>query len=281
MQRKIVADSSADTLEVPGMDFASVPLKVIAGTRTYVDDASTDPAQMIEELHSFKGKMGTACPSIYDWQEAFGEAEEIFCITISSALSGSNNAAQIAAKDYMTAHPERRVYVVDSLSTGPEMMLIIEKLAELIGRELPFEDICREIEAYQKTTRIIFCLQSLRNLAAGGRVSPAVAALIGMLGIRVVGRGSEVGEIEPIAKCRGDRKALAEIVVKMKEMGYRGGRVIIDHCLNESLASSFRELLRGMWADADIILRPTRALCSYYAEAGGLIIGFETAWAGA
>lgn len=279
VQRKIVADSSADTLQLEGMNFASVPLKVIAGNRTYVDDASTDPVRMVEELRAFKGKMSTACPGIYDYVEAFGDADEVFCVTISSALSGSNNAAQIAADDYQSAHPGRRVYVIDSLSAGAELQLIIEKLAEMIGQEMPFEDICREIEAYRKTTHVFFCLQSLRNLASGGRISPAVAALIGMLGIRVIGRGSETGELEPFAKCRGDRKALAEIVSKMKEMGYCGGRVIIDHCINEALASSLRTLLRNAWEDADIILRPTRALCSYYAEAGGLIIGFETSWA--
>lgn len=281
MQRKIVADSSADTLAFQGMDFTSVPLKIVAGDRTYVDDATLDPVQMVEELRNYKGKTSTACPGIYAWLEAFGEAEEVFCITISSALSGSNNAAQIAAQDYQAAHPDRRVFVVDSLSTGPEMMLLIEKLAELHQAGMAFDDICREITAYQQTTHVMFCLQSVRNLAANGRVSPAVAALIGMLGIRIVGCGNEAGQLQTMGKCRGDRKALAEMMARMKAMGYQGGKVIIDHCINEALAATLRDMLCSAWPSAQVCIRPVGGLCSYYAEQGGIIVGFETAWASA
>ena len=87
----------------------------------------------------------------------------------------------------------------------------------------------------------MFSLESLKNLANNGRVSPVAAKLAGVLGIRVVGRASDHGELEPMDKCRGEKKDLL-----LKEYG-----------------------------EADIGIGETFGLCSYYAEQGGLVVGFE------
>ena len=60
----------------------------------------------------------------------FGDAEYVFCVTISSNLSGSYSAATVAKEQYEAAHPGRKVYVVDSLSAGAEMHMIVEKLGK-------------------------------------------------------------------------------------------------------------------------------------------------------
>ena len=62
----------------------------------------------------------------------------------------------------------------------------------------------------------------------------------------------------------------------MKEMGYRGGKVIIDHCLNEEAALQLKELLKREFSSADIRIGKTGGLCSFYAERGGLLVGFES-----
>ena len=97
---KIVADSSADLTSFTGTDFASAPLKIITSQNEYVDDKNLDVEGMVNELIKYSGKSSTACPSPIDWLKAFGESKYIFCITITSALSGSHNAACIAKADY-------------------------------------------------------------------------------------------------------------------------------------------------------------------------------------
>ena len=72
----------------------------------------------------------------------FGGAEDVFCVAITSGLSGSYNAACIAKEMYETEHPGRRVFVIDSLSAGPELTLLVEKLEELIVAGKSFEEIC-------------------------------------------------------------------------------------------------------------------------------------------
>ena len=275
MNYKIVADSSSDMLSLDAVPFTSVPLVIRAGEKTFVDDANCDVPAMTQYMLSYKGKSSTACPGTQDWQDAFGDAENVFCVTITSGLSGSYNSARVAAEEYMSMHPGRRVHVVDTLSAGPELRLVVEKLQELILEGRSFDEIVEEIEKYHKRSFLIFSLQSLHNFVANGRVSPALGALVGLLGIRVVGRASEQGTLEPLSQVRGDKKARPELIRVMKELGWKGGRVRIAHNENATMAETLREALRALYSKLDVTIDRCRGLCSYYAEKGGLLVGFE------
>ena len=276
MKIRIVADSSADLRTAEDKSIVSVPLKIMTDEKEYIDNEELDIKAMTEDLASYKGKSGSACPGVGDWIDAFGDADWVFAITITSNLSGSYNSARVAKETYEGDYPERRVYVIDSLSTGPEMQIIVEKLQELIQEGKNFDEICSSIQAYQKRTFLLFCLKSLTNLANNGRVSPAVAKIAGILGIHVIGRASEEGTLEQKDKVRGERKAIPSILSNMKKMGYKGGKVIIDHCFNENAAKQLKELIRMEFKHADIRIGTTKGLCSFYAEQGGLLIGFES-----
>ena len=272
---KLVADSSCDLTALPGASFAAAPLKICTAVREYVDDSTLDLAGMADDLHSYRGHSSTSCPNEADWLAAFGDAEYIFCVTISSELSGSYNAACAAKKTYEAQHPGRRVAVVDSRSTGPEMALLLEHLRDRIAAGDDFDAAYASVCAYQRRTRILFMLESMENLANNGRVSPLAAKAAGLLGIRVVGRGSEEGRLVPLDKCRGEEKALSAIVRRMKELGHGAGKVYITHCFNEPAAQRLREKILAVSAAAQIRIYRCGGLCSYYAERGGLIIGFE------
>ncbi len=272
---KIVADSSANLLSLPCVDFASVPLKIITAQREFIDDAQMDAGQMMEFFASYKGSSKTSCPSTGDWINAFEDGEDIFCVTITGTLSGSYNAACAAAKIYESEHPGRRVCVIDSLSTGPEMVLLIEKIAQLMADGLRYEEICREIKAYQSRTGLLFMMESLRNFAANGRVSPALAKLIGILGIRIVGKASDKGDLQPLNKCRGENRSLEAIISHLKEEGLKKGKVHISHCNSESVAQKLKNRLLEEFPQVQLAISACRGLCCYYAEKGGLLVGFE------
>lgn len=272
---KIVADSSSDVFEFEGIPFASSPLKIITAQKEYVDNGRLDTENMVNELLSYSGKSSTACPSPSDWLDAFEDAKFIFCITITSNLSGSYNSALIAKEDYETQHPDRKVFVFDSLSTGPEMKLIIEKIAELINLHLEFEEICRKVTSYSKETGLLFMLESMRNLANNGRVSHLTAKAAGLLGIRVVGKASDIGTLEVLDKCRGEKKALRNILENMIKLGFKGGKVRISHCFNLSAAQSLKSIITEAFPYALTEIYFAGGLVSFYAEKGGLLIGFE------
>ena len=272
---KIVADSSSDVMTVEGTAFEYAPLKIITAEKEYVDGEGLDVEAMVGDLENYKGRSSTSCPNADDWLCAFGDAERIFCVTITSALSGCYNTAMSAKEIYEETYPDRKVFVLDSLSTGPEMALAIEKIAELANAGVEYEEICNRIKEYSKNTGLMFMLKSMNNLANNGRVSPIVAKMAGLLGICVVAKASDEGTIEPINKCRGEQRALHTIFEKLKEHGFDGGRVKMAHCFNESAAKALSALIKKEFANARIDIYNCRGLCSFYAERGGLLVGFE------
>lgn len=274
---KIVVDSAADMLTLDGIDFASAPLKIITTEKEYIDNENLDVEVMVNDLLAYKGKSSTSCPNCEEWLQAFGDAKKIFCITITGTLSGSYNAACIAKQTYEEQYPDRKVCVINSLTTGPEMRLIVEKIQELINEEKTYEEICTLISEEMKDMGLFFMLESMRNLANNGRVNPIVAKIAGFLGIRVVGKASSKGDLQQLDKCRGEKKALEAIISHLKELGSKLKKIIIAHCLNESAALTLKERIMQEFEKIRVEICKCRGLCSFYAEKGGLLVGYEKA----
>ncbi len=275
MKTRIVADSSANLCTTPDNSIVSVPLTLRTDEREFVDNADLDIKEMTDYLASYKGKSGSACPSSQDWVDAFGDAEEVYAIAITSNLSGSFNSLRIAKEQYEEEYPDRKVCIIDSLSAGSELKLIVEKIQELHSEGKSFEEISTAITEYMKHTHLVFCLKSLTNLANNGRVNPAVAKIAGVLNIHVAGIASSVGTLEQREKARGEKKALLAVDKLMKEFNYNGGKVIIDHCFNETDAKALKAHILSTYPNAEVRIEQTRGLCSFYAEVGGLMVGFE------
>ena len=274
---KIVADSSCDIFELKHVEFETAPLKVITADREFIDDASLDIDDMVDYLYRLKGKSKSSCPNTADWMNTFGDADEIYCVTITSGLSGSYNSACAAKQIYESENEGKRVHVFDSLSAGPEITLIIEKIEECIGNGMSFEEVCESVTAYKKNTGLVFMLKSLKNFANNGRVSPLVAKLVGIAGICIVGKASDEGTLEPLHKPRGENHALKTLLNSLISEGYNGGKVSIGHCRNEAAAKQLKELITSKFANAQIDIHKFRGLCSFYAEKGGILVGFEKA----
>lgn len=274
MKIKIVSDSSSNILEMKGIDYTSVPLKIIVGEKEFVDDKELDIKNMIATLAAFNDKTSTSCPNSAEWLEAFDDVDIVYGFSITSNLSGCYNAAMQAKMMCEEERPDVKIHIFDSLSVGPEVQLLMEKLIEFINAGLGFEETVEKMNEYMTHTHLLFSLESLANLARNGRVSPLVAKAAGLLGIRLVGKASDVGTLEPISKCRGEKKAIAEIIKLMKEHGYKGGPVRIAHCYNEGAAAALKEKIIADFPDAEIQLLLCTGLCSYYAEKGGVLVGY-------
>ena len=277
MKTKIVVDSSANLYALPGVDFACVPLKIVTEDGEYADTAELDAAAMAETLRTYKGKTSTSCPNVADWLAAYEGADTVYVITITGTLSGAYNAAQLAAEEYRQAHAGAQVFVLDSLSAGPECRLLAERLAALVQAGLDFDAVAEALLAYHRHTHLLFSLESLANLARNGRVKPAVAAVARMLNIRVIGKASDVGELDVLCKTRGEHGALERIVLELKSHGYTNGKVIIAHCGNPAAAERLMHMVRAVFEGAQVRVTECGGLCSYYAELGGLMVGFEDA----
>ena len=275
MKTRIVTDSSSNLFDLPDVSYACVPMKIITRQAEYADTPELDVAARVEALRREGGPSGSSCPNVHEWLTAFGDADEVFAVTITGTLSGSYSAAVQAAEEYRSVHPGAKVCVLDSLSAGPELQLTVEQLREGILAGQPFEVLEKSAREGMRRTHLSFALQSMTNLANNGRISPAVAKIASVLGIWVVGRASAEGTLEPMHKCRGEKNALRTLFSDMKAMGYAGGRVRIAHCMNEAGAQQLAALIREAHPQADVRVDVCRGLCSYYAEKGGLMVGFD------
>ena len=275
MRYQIVSDSSSNIFRMEGVSYTTVPMKIIAGEKEYVDSEALDVRGMVDDLKAYKGKSGSSCANAQEWLEAFGDADMVFGITISRNLSGSFNAAQQAAQDFAEEHPNSKIHIFDTLSAGPEMAMVAEKIHELVEKGLPFEQIVAQVREYQNHCHILFCLESMNNLARNGRVNPAVAKLASVLGIRACG-DAQNGQIVPTQKPRGQKKATEVLAAMVRERGFTNSSWLrIAHCFGETQARLLIDALKKDFPNARYTLEPTGALCSFYAEEGGLMIAME------
>ena len=275
MTMKIVSDSSSNVFRIPGVSYTTVPMKVVAGDREFIDTADLNVQEMVDFLKGYKGKSGSSCPNVQEWLDAFAGADEIFGITISKNLSGSYNAAQQAAETYMEENPGAKVFIIDSYSAGPEMSMLADKIQEGIAAGQDFETIKANVLDYQNHCHTLFCLKSMMNLARNGRVHPAVAKIAGMLSIRVAGEAAG-GQITDRAKPRGDKKATETLLQMMKDRGFYDGALLrIAHCNGEDAAMALVNAAKAEFPNMRVKLENTTGLCSFYAEEGGLMIGME------
>ncbi|MBP2622999.1 DegV family protein [Streptococcus oricebi] len=281
MTYKIVSDSGSDFKELSQLaaqaEFASVPLTIQVGEQVFVDDQNLDIDQMMQTMYATTSASKSACPSPDDYLKAFEGADQLFVLTLTSTLSGSHNSAQLAKKLYLEEHPEAKIHVIDSLSAGGELDLIVQKLNDLIGQGLSFEEIAQAIDTYQTKTKLLFVLAKVDNLVKNGRLSKLLGTVVGLLNIRMVGEASPEGTLELLQKARGHKKSLTAAFDEMLKAGYAGGKVIMAHRENTKFCQQLADLIKEKFPAAPIQIIPTSGLCSFYAEEGGLLMGYEIA----
>ena len=272
---KLIVDSSSNMVNDPAHNVEVVPLTISFGGKDYIDDQNLNIQEFLSDMNKNQVAGKTTCPSIQAWLDALEGTEKAIIVTMTSGMSGTFSSALQAKNMYEEKHPSSQIIVVDSRSAGPELTIVLHGIEKMIQGDIRFVDLEEEIAEFRMHTHLLFILQSLHNLSLNGRVSPTVAKIAGLLKINLIGTASKDGKLEPLTKARGMKKAMRELLKYMKDDNYHGGEVIIDHCGNERDAETIKEKLQAEYPDAQITIRPMHGLCSFYAEEGGLMIGFN------
>ena len=277
MAFRIIADSSCDIFDLDNkpanMYFNTVPFVITVDGSDFVDDEKLDVGELVEAMAVSK-KSHTSCPSPADWIREFGEEGDVFAITISSNLSGSYNSACTAKQMVLENDPFRNIEILDSRGTGPSLSMTIDKLQELISQGLGFEEIKTEIHKFMADHKLIFALSSYHNLVNNGRMPRIAGIVLGHLGLWGVGIASEEGTIKMKKIAKGGRKTLQVIMSDFKERVADKESIVISHCQNELFAHNLKKAIETEYPGKIVKIIPTRGLCSYYAEKGGIIVGF-------
>ena len=281
MKWNIVTDSSCDLLPESKLNgelqLSSVPFIISVGREDFVDDPQLDAGRMLTAMEQAREASPTSCPSPNDYLTEFEKADHSIALTISSQLSGSINSALIAREMAREQYPEKRIAVLDSRSTGPELALCVEEMEKMIRIGAGFSDVVSHAAKFLQRTKVLFALSSFNNLVRSGRMSKLAGAAAQLLNMWGIGGGSEEGKIVMEGKTRGAKKAVEMLLNKMRAKGFQGEKAAISHCENPALAQRLKERILETWQNAQVLVLPTRGLCSYYAERGGLIVSFEAA----
>lgn len=272
---KLIIDSSSNMKSDPDHNVEVVPLTISFGGKDYIDDQNLNIREFLNDMNQNQVAGKTTCPSIQAWLNALEGTEKAIIITMTSGMSGTFSSALQAKTMYEEKHPTSQIIVVDSRSAGPELTIVLHGIEKMIQGDIRFVDLEEVIAKFRMRTHLLFILQSLHNLSLNGRVSPVAAKVAGLLKINLIGTASKEGKLGPLTKARGMKKVMRELLKYMKDDNYHGGEVIIDHCENEKDAEIIKDKILAEYPDAQVTIRPMRGLCSFYAEEGGIMVGFH------
>ena len=181
MNWNIITDSSCDLLPSTSPDgrirLTSVPFTIRIGERDFVDDEHLDTLEMLSAMEQERSAGHTSCPTPDAWLAQFEQADCAIAITISSQLSGSMNSALAARDMALEKDPDKKIVILDSLSTGPEVLLCVKEIERLIRHGLSFDDIAAHARGFLQKTKILFALSSFDNLIKNGHVYIATPPL--------------------------------------------------------------------------------------------------------
>lgn len=160
-------------------------------------------------------------------------------IAFSSALSGSCQSASIAAAELRTDYPDKKIIVIDSLAASLGQGLLVHYAVQMRDAGSSLEQTAAWCEANKHRIAQVFTVDDLNHLYRGGRVSKTTAMLGTMFNMKPVLHVDELGKLTPISKVRGRKRALDELVNRMrKQVGNQhNNTVFISHgdCLEDAL----------------------------------------------
>ena len=278
----LIADSGCDLfnkdLTTSKIDFRTVPLTIVLGETEVVDTEDLDVQDLVEKMKVNKKAPRTACPSPEAFAAEMEKGENVICVTLTSKLSGTYNSARLGAVMVREKHPNKKIFILDSLSASAGETMLLFELKRLIEKgDLTFEEITEQITAYRDRTTVRFLLQDLGNLIKTGRMSKVAGLIAATLVIKPIFKDDGAGEIQLATKCIGMKKALEAFSDMPKERVEKFGAqtpVYISHCFNEEEANALKELLIAKHGLKNVYMRQMRGLASFYANDKGLLIAF-------
>ncbi len=216
----IVTDSTADIpLEVrEQLQIAMVPLKVIIGGETYLDNIELTPAQFYQKLTQTGDLAKSSQPSPSDFFETFkkltDEGKSVVCISLSSVLSGTYQSAVIAKS---MLDDDADVTVIDSRSASYGYGLLVVAAAKLAQAGAGKEQIIEEVNRMRASMKLYFLVDTLEYLQKGGRIGKASALIGTLLNIKPILSIDDEGYVYSFEKARGQKRAFGRIAELFEE----------------------------------------------------------------
>ena len=280
MSFHIVADSccelTADMKKRGNIEIAPLTLEV--GGESILDDETFDQKYFLKRVAECPECPKSACPSPDYFRKSFlNGAERCYAVTLSAQLSGSYNSAVLGANLAQEENEDLKIHVFNSRSASIGETLIVKKIVECEEAGMSFERVVETVELYISTQHTYFVLENLETLRKNGRLSKTKALVASALKIKPVMGATSEGDIVQLDQARGINKALMKMVdaIVNDAQHVENKTLAISHCNCPERARQVRDMIREKCpAIGEIILTPTSALSSMYANDGGIVIAY-------
>ena len=254
----IVLDSTADFPEGPARfpSWRIVPLYVRFGAESYRDYVDIGPADFYARLRAAEELPTTSQPTPADFHAAYDELagyERVLSLQLSSKLSGTFDSATAAASD-----TGGRVRVIDTGSASAAIAMLALAIQRRLEQGTTDEQVDELVARFKRESGLIFTLDTLEYLARGGRIGRAAGWAGQLLHIKPILTLSE-GEVLPVKRVRGNRKAIEEFASAL-EAGTPNGpglRVGIAHADAPERMEALKKLVKDVRPQAEIEVATT------------------------
>ncbi len=191
-------------------------LNVIVDGEEYLDGVTIDQKTLCEAMRSGKN-IKTSTPPLGEVIEYFEKLfdkgyDQIIHFTISSKLSSMNDLFNNVAKEYF----QGKLFIVDSYSLSAAMLSQVLFASEEVKKGTPVQEILQELEQRKMDSRIVFIPENLTALKNGGRISPAIALIGNVLGVKPIISLTD-GQLEKEGTTKHVRKNFIETAEKLLE----------------------------------------------------------------
>jgi DegV family protein with EDD domain len=225
---RIVTDSTADLPKEirEQWEIEMVPLKVHFGDETFLDGVTIEASQFYEKLAKAKELPTTSQPAPSDFLDVYRKlaeqpGAEIISIHLSSAFSGTFQSAMLAKS---MLENDADISIVDSKSASCGIGLLVVEAAKAAKAGKSKAECLEIVDRLRRSMQLYFLVDTLEYLHKGGRIGKAQALFGSLLNIKPILTIDDDGMVAPVEKVRGQKKAMARIVERIKEK-HAGERV--------------------------------------------------------
>ena len=277
MRYKIIVDSCCELPDEYKNDprFERIPLTLEVGEYQILDDETFDQRDFLNKVAAYPKCPKSACPSPERYKNAYtADAEHIYCVTLSSHLSGSYSSAVLGKTLYEEEFGGKDIYVCDSESASIGETQLAMKIMEWEEEgTMGFSQIVKKLEAFRNAMSTYFVLDNLDTLRKNGRLTGVKALIASTLSIKPV-MGADKGVIIQKGQAVGIKKALTKMADTIISEGknLESKILYISHCNCPSRANLVKDLLLARGKFKNVRILDTAGVSSMYANEGGVIV---------
>ena len=213
---------------------------------------------------------------ITHWSPELEAGRDVVYVGMSSGISGTIQAARLAAEELSAEFPGKTIRIVDSLGAGFGTGLLACRGADLRADGKSAGETADILEAEVPRMLQFFTVDDLNFLKRTGRVSSATALVGTMLNIKPMLWGDPTGHITACGKHRGRKKVIAAIADEYRKRAVEPEkhRVAISHgdCLAD--AQALAELVCQIAKPKELIICPHEPFTGSHVGPGMLALFF-------